>query len=352
MTSISHTDKPMSDLVEETLKTTQFTKDLTTESKEYGFARDWHRKFPPMLVISITNVCNQRCIHCYSPTFMKMDGYKGNMLPWEIWTKICDETANWPGCIINFGTDGEPMLHPKFLDMLRYARSKKLGPINITCNGTRLFPHMVDPIVEENLVDVMNVSLDAFTPETYRKIRKYDQEPVLKNVYYMIDKRNATPHSTMKIQCNIIDQPEAHAEVPEFVKYWQPKVDNVMVRTYYDATAFTGETGGNISGKQSEFPKIKRWPCQMFWRRANIGDDGCLRYCTDDWFNKTKVGDLRTQSIQEIWTSDVYNKFRHLHMTQQFHQNPYCGKCTEWQGMAWDYDYFTAMEKMLGQKFV
>jgi radical SAM protein with 4Fe4S-binding SPASM domain len=125
-----------------------------------------------------------------------------------------------------------------------------------------------------------------------------------------------------------------------------------MIRTYYDATSVTGETGGNITGRQSEFPKVDRWPCQMFWRRLNIGDDGTVRYCTDDWHNKTKLGDLRVQGIAEIWTSPAYDTFRHLHMTRQFGQNAYCAKCTEWQGMTWNYDYFTAMEKMLGKKFV
>lgn len=340
----------MSTEVMETLKM-ESAKDLTLESSEYRFAKEWHKKFPPMLVVSITNVCNQKCIHCYSKTLMKSEGYVGNFLPWEIWEKICEETSHWPGVIMNFGTDGEPLLHPKFVDMLRLARKYSISPINITCNGTRVTPAFTDAVIRENLVDVMNISLDALTAETYRKIRCSDLNPILKNVHNLIDKRNEAK-SALKIQVNIIDQPEAHDEIPEFINYWKPRVDNILLRTYYDATSVIGETGGNITGRQAEFPSIKRWPCQMFWRRCNIGDDGTIRYCTDDWHNKTKVGDLRVNTIQEVWTGEAYNKFRHLHMTSQFEKNSYCSKCTEWQGMSWDYDYFTAMEKLLDQKFV
>jgi radical SAM protein with 4Fe4S-binding SPASM domain len=330
---------------------TPFPKDLTTHSDQFGFARDWHKKFPPMIVVSITNVCNQKCIHCFSKDLMKMEGYVKSFLPFEIWEKMCEETSHWPGVIMNFGTDGEPLLHPRILDMLRVARGHQISPINITTNGTRLTTNFVDAILSENLVDVMNISLDAFTAETYRKIRQYDYAPVAKKVHEFIEKRNAKK-SHLKIQVNIIDQPEAHEEIESFKQYWSPLVDNVMIRTYYDATSVTGETGGNVTGRQSQFPQVKRWPCQMFWRRLNVGDDGTVRYCTDDWFNKTKVGDLRSQTIAEVWTGEAYNKFRHIHLMREFHKNSYCAKCTEWQGMTWDYDYFTAMEKMLDKKFV
>lgn len=341
----------MSKETRESVDNVRYPRDLTTESKNYGYARDWHKQFPPMLVVSITNVCNMRCVHCYSKTLMDQPDYVKSYLPFDIWQKLCDETANWPGVIINFGTDGEPILHPRMLDMLRYARGKNIGPINITCNGSKLTKRFVDAIIGENLVDVMNVSLDAVKSETYRKIRDYDQAIVLKHVHHMIDARNKA-RSSMKIQVNMIDQPEAHAEVDDFRKLWSPLVDNVMIRTYYDATAVTGSVGGNLTGKQSEFAKVERWPCQLFWRRGNIGDDGSIRFCTDDWHNQTKIGDLRVQSIHEVWTSEAYDKLRHLHMTAQFAKNSYCSKCTEWQGMAWNYDYFTAMEKMLGKKFV
>jgi radical SAM protein with 4Fe4S-binding SPASM domain len=211
--------------------------------------------------------------------------------------------------------------------------------------------HFIDAVINENLVDVMNISLDAMKPETYQYIRKTPLQPVLNNIHYLIEKRNAAK-STIKIQVNFIDQPEAHPEMEDFKRYWTPLVDNVLLRVYYDATSVTGQTGGNITGRQSEFKTIERWPCQMFWRRFNIGDDGTARYCTDDWFNKTKLGDLRAQTIQEIWTGDAYNKLRHLHMTRMFGKNPYCAKCTEWQGMPWNYDYFTAMEKLLKKDFV
>ena len=318
------------------------------EREPYVFAKPWHKQFPPMLVVSITNVCNLRCTHCYYSKFIKLPNYHQNMLAWNIWEKICEETSHWSEVILNFGTDGEPLLHPRFLDMLRLARKYSIYPVNITTNGLLMGDKFSNMVIEENLVDIINISIDAYTPETYKKIRGGNFNKVIGNVENLIDHRNRA-NSPLKIQVNFIDQPDSRGELENFKKQWEKQVDNVMIRTYYDATSVTGETGSNITEKQEEFEKVERWPCQQLWRRFNISDDGTVRFCVDDWFNKTKLGDLKTQSISEMWTGEEYNRLRHLHITSQSDKIPYCSKCTEWQGMKWDYDYFTAMNKMLNK---
>ena len=285
------------------------------EKEPYVFKRDWHKKFPPMIVVSITNVCNLRCIHCYYSKFIKHPEYKKSMLSWEIWEKICDEVGKWPGVIMNFGTDGEPLLHPKFLDMLRLARKHSISPINITTNGILMNTDFNETIVNENLVDVINISLDAFTSESYKKIRGGKIEPVIANVHNLIKLRNEK-RSSLKIQVNIIDQIEVKSEINAFKEYWEQYVDNVLIRTYYDATTVSGETGPNITGKQEAFDTVERWPCQQLWRRFNISDDGTVRFCVDDWFNKSKIGNLEEQSISEIWTGKEYNELRNNHITK------------------------------------
>lgn len=333
------------------MKSTDIKEELVIEQEPYTFAKPWHRQFPPMIVVSITNVCNLKCSHCFYPKFVKLPDYHPTMLSWDIWEKICEETGKWPGVILNFGTDGEPLCHPQLLDMLRLARKHSISPINITTNGLIMDEKFNKAVIEENLLDILNVSLDAFTAETYAKIRGGNFERVVKNVNDLVEQRNSA-RSALKIQVNFINQPDAKDELEIFKQYWEKRVDHVMIRTYYDATSVTGETGPDITGKQGAFEKVKRWPCQQFWRRFNIGDDGTARFCVDDWFNKSRIGDLRKQSIAEIWTGEEYNRLRHFQITGKFYKIPYCAKCTEWQGMRWDYDYFTAMSKMLGKEIL
>ncbi|MBF0383807.1 MAG: radical SAM protein [Magnetococcales bacterium] len=318
---------------------------------EYGFAAEKHRIFPPMLVVSIVNFCNLRCIHCYSPKFEQSEGYKRTEMSWEIWTKVCDEMAQFPWSILNLGTDGEPLLHSRFLDMMRYAKKKGIYPINITSNGQKLSKKISEPIIKERLLDVINISLDAFTEETYKKIRGGNMKRVLDNVHHLIELRN-THAPDIKIQVNIIDQPEAEKELEAFKAYWQPKVDNILVRPYYDATSVTGSVGGNITGKQKIASDVERWPCQLFWRRLTICEDGQFCFCIDDWHNKSEIGNINRTSIKDIWQGDTYETLRDHHINRRFSSVSYCSECTEWEGMRWDYDYFLAMEKMLGKNLL
>lgn len=318
---------------------------------QYGFDSKKTKDFPPMAVVSIVNICNLKCIHCHYSKFIKHPKYQANMMGWDIWTKICDEMADYPGTVLNLGTDGEPLIHKRFVDMMRYARDKNIYPINMTTNGVLLQGNLAETIIREKLLDVINVSLDAFSEEKYRYIRGGSHQKVYDNVQGLIELRNRL-NPTIKIQVNIIDQTEVREEIEAFVEYWEPQVDNVLVRTYYDATHVIGATGPNITGKQEEFEPVERWPCQQFWRRFNIADDGVVRFCVDDWYNKSKIGDIRKSTIKEIWQSEQYDQLREWQLASQFNKIPYCAKCTEWQGMKWDYDYFVAMEKMLGKKLL
>lgn len=318
---------------------------------EYGFASPKHREFPPMVVVSIVNFCNLRCVHCHYPRFAARPDFRRHSMEWDLWQKLCDEIAAHPWAILNLGTDGEPLLHKRLLDMLRYAKARGISPINITTNGVRLEGELAETLLREGLLDVINISLDAFSEEAYRRIRGGSYKRVLRNTLYLIELRDRL-NPRAKIQVNIIDQPEVSGELERFVEYWTPRVDNVLVRTFYGATSVTGATGPDPTGKQKAFEPVERWPCQQFWRRFNVADDGVARFCVDDWYNVTRVGDLREATVAEIWQGAEYERLRELHRTGQFHKIPYCAKCTEWQGMKWDYDYFVALEKMLGRKML
>lgn len=318
----------------------------------YGFDSEKTREFPPMVVVSITNLCNQKCAHCHWPAFSQRPDYHALEMPWEIWTRIVDEMAQHPWSILNLGTDGEPLIHRRFAEMMRYAKGKGVSPINLTTNGVLLTPERAEVLLGENLIDVINISLDAFTAETYERIRGTRHFPkVRQNVLDLIALRDRLG-SAAKIQVNFIDQPEAHGEVEDFKAYWQPLVDNVMIRTYYDATHVIGKPGPDMTGKQVPFPPEERWPCQQFWRRMNVSEDGTVRYCVDDWYNGSRLGHVAESSLKEIWQGADYQHYRTLHQERRFHENPFCADCTEWQGMRWDFDYFVAMEKMLGKKLL
>ena len=74
-----------------------------------------------------------------------------------------------PTPTVFFGGFGEPLSHPDIVDMV--ARVKALGaPVELITNGTLLTQEMSGRLIEAGL-DVLWVSLDGATPESYADVR-------------------------------------------------------------------------------------------------------------------------------------------------------------------------------------
>lgn len=306
----------------------------------YGFRKRQDEEFPPMVFAEITNVCNLNCIHCPYSYISKQKFYKPKHMDFDVYKRIVDEVSLYKGAILRLVCDGEPMTHPDFLKMIYYAKQKGIYPLCFNTNGTLLNKEISLDILKNN-VDVVEISLDAIHKNTYEQIRKgANFEKVMSNVHTFIELRNQLKVGT-KIMVSIIDQPEARDEVDEFIDYWTSKVDRVIKRTY--------TTIGNLmDDRKLKFAETKkRWPCPLLWTRIFINVDGLIKFCVEDWFDKTSFFDIRTRSIGEAWNALEYNRLREYHLSGRFEKILYCKECVDWPARKWDYDYFYALKKIL-----
>jgi MoaA/NifB/PqqE/SkfB family radical SAM enzyme len=93
-----------------------------------------------------------------------------------------------PGCIqyLRYTGCGEPLLHPRLFEMLEVAVQGAGCQVSLTTNGTLLGEQAVERLLATG-VDAVDISLDAFTPETYAKIRvKGDLAATRANVLRLI----------------------------------------------------------------------------------------------------------------------------------------------------------------------
>ena len=127
--------------------------------------------FPNMVVISITNTCDFACTHCYYPRYVTQPGYRRHNMEEAIFRKIVDEMGSRPGSALRFIAWGEPLLHPKVVEFTYYAhQAASHNPLTLITNGYWLTPDCSRALMEAGL-DLVEVSIDAATPETYQKVR-------------------------------------------------------------------------------------------------------------------------------------------------------------------------------------
>ena len=316
----------------------------TVAAGDFGFVRPEHAEFPPIVIVAVTNVCDMACIHCAHPVIKRDPGYRATFMKPEVHSRIVENTLPYADrlWVFRYAADGESLLNPHFLDMLEETISAGIGPVDLTTNAMSLTEEKMRRLLEAP-IDVIDVSLDAHSKETYEKIRIRGKfEIVTANLRRLVELRDQLGSPT-KIMTSIIRQREAQDEVEAFEEYWGQYVDEVLVRGLNTDL-------GIVNATETFFrDDIDRWPCPQFWKRVTINQHGDVRFCVEDWRNQGLVGNIMEQSIAEMWQSDLYAKFRELHATGRWGDIKMCRKCQDWQHMEWDHGFEKAINKVLGR---
>ncbi len=311
---------------------------------EFGFVKPEHAEFPPIVIVAVTNVCDMACIHCAHPIIKKTPGYRATFMKPEVHSRIVEQTAPYKDqlWVFRYAADGESLLNPHFLDMVDETKRAGIGPVDLTTNAMSLTEEKMERLLSAP-IDVIDVSLDAYTKETYEKIRirgKFDR--VTSNLKRLVELRNELGSPT-KIMTSIIRQKEALEEVQAFQEFWGQYVDEVLVRGLNTDL-------GLVNVSETYFrDDIARWPCPQFWKRVTVNHDGEVRFCVEDWHNDGVVGNVRDMTIREIWQSATYEKFRRLHATGRWNDMTMCEKCLDWQHMEWGHGFEKAINRVMGR---
>ena len=113
---------------------------------------------PVELHMDLTSACTERCVHCY------LSEYPDRFLPFETIVRILDEFRAMNGLRVTF-SGGEPMLHPQFCEILRYARKKDLI-IHVLSNLTVLNEDIVSVLADVD-IHYLQTSVYSMDPEVH-----------------------------------------------------------------------------------------------------------------------------------------------------------------------------------------
>lgn len=133
------------------------------------------------LRLSLTDRCNLRCLYCMpeNPDFLP----KAQILRREELLRLARVFVEDLGMQELRLTGGEPLLRKDAVEIvaaLGELRARGLERIAMTSNGYYL-PRFAARLKDAGLDD-LNISLDAVTPEAFRKLRGGDVEPVLRGI--------------------------------------------------------------------------------------------------------------------------------------------------------------------------
>lgn len=292
--------------------------------------------YPVSVSFEPTTSCNLRCPEC--PSGLRAFTRPTGMLENSFFRKTIDEMHRELLYLI-FYFQGEPYLNPSFLEMVRYAASKKIYTATST-NAHYLTEEHARKTVESGL-DRLIISIDGTTQEVYQQYRKGGKlNKVLEGARNIVKARSDLGSTKPFIIFQfLVVRPNEHQieEVRTLAK--EIGVDTVWFKTaqVYD---YATDPNGLIPtiDRYSRYKKDRSGQtvpknklanrCWRLWHANVITWDGLVVPCCFDKDAQHTLGVLQKASFREVWKSPAYRKFRATLMTGRKNID-ICSNCSE-----------------------
>ncbi len=297
----------------------------------YGFETEKCGDFPTYVMFDMTNKCNAKCIHCPHSI-----GFPGSEDPKFIneknFRRVIDQCVGKEISFVRVTADGEPLLHPEIWDLLNYARDKGVGPVGLTSNGSALNETNAQKLLDSKIF-MVDFSLDAFSAATFELVRTgLSYERTRKNVSRLLAMRDKTG-SNLKIVVSFVKQDENAHELNDFVDYWEPLVDKVLIREMHTNVGVNDNKDDEATFGQD------RYPCPHLFRRTIADYAGDWKFCPIDWHGGSKIAQIKDINMRDVWHNEIYHNHRLQHLNNKFDKDSICATCIDWKSTPWDLGY-------------
>ena len=294
-----------------------------------------HLGKPISLSIEPTTACNLGCPECPSglKQFTRATGKMDLIFHKEILRQVKHHVF-----YINYYFQGEPFLHPQFLELVREAKKNNIYTSTST-NAHFITKDKAKEIVTSGL-DRLIISIDGLTQATYEQYRVNGQlDKVIEGSKFLVSAKkelNAnTPHLIFQF---LAVKPNEHEIPAVFTLAKELNIDEVRIKT---AQLYDYKMGNPLMPEQEQYSRYELDKngqyklkgdqgnhCWRMWSGAVFTWNGLVVPCCFDKDAKHVIGDLNRQGFEEIWKSNKYRNFRKAVFSKR-KEIDICQNCSE-----------------------
>jgi MoaA/NifB/PqqE/SkfB family radical SAM enzyme len=301
---------------------------------------------PSFVQIEPVGTCNLRCRMC--PVHLRSDAEGAPpLMPFDAFRRLL---AQFPALTeLHLQGLGEPMMHPRFFDMVRYAADRGIR-VSTNSNLTLLTPARADLAIASGLHEI-SVSIDAATPETYAWIRVgANLGKVLRNLDRLLSSRARAGSDLPHVRIVMVLMRSNLCELAPMVRLTHQTGANVlfvqqlchdfgetrlplaylsmrqfidgealgepdrpaMERAYAEARAEAGRLGVTLRlPRPTARESGNRQRCDWPWRGAYISHGGeampCCMVATPE---RAPMGNMVREGVHHVWNGAAYAGIR------------------------------------------
>ncbi len=258
---------------------------------------------PLTIYVEPTNRCNLSCDFCPQ----SLDDYedrtgKRQDMPLELWERVMGEIATLGIKSLKLYFFGEPLLHPEIGEMLRIAATV-CPRVELTTNGMALTISKAQAILDSG-IHYVRISVYPYI--------SYPMN-VMRNVHRLWEMRGG--RKTPVICAKVFSPSEAELIRP----FYHLITDEIAVEGLH--------TIGSEFVQISQQPHDDRKACPYPFYNLVVKSNGDVVPCCVAWEDSLVVGNVRDQSLLEIWQGDKLARIHRLHLEGRAGELTACASC-------------------------
>lgn len=256
----------------------------------------------------VATTCNYNCTICPINELTRKKEIMDFDLFRRLFDKICSETNQYD--TITFPGMGEPLLDKSLDKKIGHVKkNRKNITVLVLTNGSYLTPDRFKEF--ENLgVASVRVSFYGNDSESYSKVHGVSNEELFYKVRDNLVKISHLKTSTqLLLTYNAVNGHNDH-DIKNVIKFWKDKVDLIEIWNPHNWV-----DGKNFRAVQKEQLNTCGRP---FNGPLQIQVDGTVNMCCFDFDGKLTIGDLKSQSLKQIFESTMFQKIVECHTAGDF----------------------------------
>lgn len=294
--------------------------------------------------IDVSSVCNFKCSFCFQADTegMKAVNLKRGFMPVELFKKIVDDLKQFPQKLqkVKIGNHGEPTLHPQLPEMIAYLRDAQVAnTIEMFTNGSKLNPTLNRQLIEAGLQRI-NISLEGMDSETYERVAgvKIDMDQLVEGVADLYAVRgNCRIYVKIADRVRVLDKTDTSVltmnelDRNRFYETFGNICDEIYVENVVPQWARTQAEKQNQLGEKGMYGQdIHKYKavCPFIFMYMHFNWDGTTSPCTLDWAKKVVVGNVKDESVVDIWRGQSLRLLQVAQLKGERDKVDFCNDCS------------------------
>lgn len=284
---------------------------------------------PFTLYVDPSSACNFKCDFCYHSIdnhSLKAIHFKKTIMKMELYEQIIDSIAKFPDKLkmLSLFIKGEPLLNPKLPEMIAMAKKKNIAEkLYVTTNGSLFSPKLNRDLINAGLDEVL-VSIEAIDSIEYKKITGIDInfDEIVSNIKSFYKNKG-----NCKFYIKIVTYTHNEDKVRKFHEIFEPLCDFAYVEEV--VPVFDLVDYDNMQLDRTNLNKFNR-PIDVCTRpffNMCVHSDGDIGACLVDYVPEVLFGNVKTDSLYDVWNGKLFNDFRIMHLKKQRYEHFKCGHC-------------------------